>query len=101
MEKIMITFFLIEKYNLEHDAHNRVWRGIFHKSKSPFQKWTFFLSNFQNPKYFSAKMHAFLLLLLYRDHLNINNNNYFITSCRNKINAFYFLYFLSFLVFFE
>ena len=67
--------------------------GFFTKV-NPLFKNGHFLSNFQNPKYFSAKMRAFVLL--YRDHLNINNNNYFITSCRNKINAFYFFIFYTF-----
>jgi hypothetical protein len=41
------------------------------KSKSPFQKWTKKMSKNENPKYFSAKMRAFLITL-YRDFFDIN-----------------------------
>ena len=41
-------------------------QDFLHKSISPFQKWTKKMSKNENPKYFSAKMHAKHPFIIYR-----------------------------------
>ena len=60
-EKIICSHFFLQKNENKSIMLTSDFRhNFFPKSKSPFQNWTFFLSIFQNPKYFCAKSDAFL-----------------------------------------
>jgi hypothetical protein len=59
MGNFIITLFSFEKCILEHYGLRRFSARFFHKSISPFQKWTKKMSKNENPKYFCAKSYAF------------------------------------------
>ena len=53
-------FFLLKNANYSIMLSSGFRHNFYHKSISPFQKWTKKMSKNENPKYFCAKSDAFL-----------------------------------------